>query len=121
MLSLSSEELKTASQKRDIKQLVMVIPPASEILSKGVKQVREKRVRVRLKSEVPPGELKINTRLAKELNIKENVELSIAGRKRLVFKATILDDIPEGEVWANEELMKEKGIADNSMVTVRAV
>jgi len=120
VLSLSSEESKTPSQKRDVKQLVMVIPPASEVLSKGVKQVKEKRIRVRLKSDVSPDELRINPRLAKELNIKESIELSIAGRKKLVFKATILEGIPEGEVWANEEFMKEKGVADNSMATVRA-
>lgn len=107
-------------QKRDIKQLVAVIPPASETLGKRVKRVSEKRVRVRLKDSVPEEVIYISSKLASELGVKEVVQLSVSG-KRLTLKVFVSDDIPESEVWANDEFMRRNGISDNSMATVRSV
>lgn len=118
--SLSSEGGSQQTQKRDVRQLVAVIPPASEVLSKGMKRVLERRVRVRLKDEVPEGVLWIARRLADELGIKESAQLSVSGKK-LVLKALASEELPENEVWANEGFMRRNGVADNSMATVRSV
>ncbi|MEM0348359.1 MAG: hypothetical protein QW309_06820 [Zestosphaera sp.] len=106
-------------QKRDIKQLVAVIPPASEVLSKGVKKVLEKRVRVRLRDGVPDGVIYVSSKLASELSVKDKVQLSVSGKK-FMLKVFVSDDIPENEVWTNEEFMRKNGISDNSMATVRS-
>lgn len=106
-------------QKRDIKQLVAVVPPASEVLGKGVKKILEKRVRVRLRDGVPDDVIYVSGKLASELGVKEKIQLSVSGRK-IVLRVLVSDDIPENEVWANEEFMRRNGISDNSMATVRS-
>ncbi|MGC8974764.1 MAG: hypothetical protein ACP5KB_01035 [Thermoprotei archaeon] len=106
-------------QKRDIKQLVAVIPPASEVLGKGVKRVPEKRVRVRLKDSVSEGVIYVSSKLASELGVKEVIQLSVSG-KRFTLRVSVSDSVPENEVWANEEFMRRNGVSDNSMATVRS-
>lgn len=106
-------------QKRDIKQLVAVIPPASEVLGRGVRRVSEKRVRVRLKKSVPEDSVHVSSKLVGELGVKERIQLSVSGR-RFVLSVFVSDDVPENEVWANEEFMRRSGISDNSMATVRS-
>lgn len=106
-------------QKRDIRQLVAVIPPASEVLGRGVKKVLEKRVRVRLRDGVPNDVIYVSSKLASELDVKEKIQLSVSGRK-FVLRVLVSEDIPESEVWANEEFMRRNGISDNSMATVRS-
>ncbi len=108
-------------KKKDVKQLVAVIPPASQLMMKGGGKVKEKRVRLRLRKEVPENELHISPALLKYLEIKGGIEVSVAGKKRFRFKAVESEQVPENEVWANEALMKENGIADNSLVTVRGL
>jgi len=108
-------------KKRDVKQLVAVIPPASQILSKGGGKSKERRIRLRLKPNVDSKELYLSPQLLKELNIKKEVEISVAGKKRLRFKAVENEEVPPNEVWGNEGFLKERGIADNSLVTVRGV
>ena len=117
MFALSEE--KDVKEKRDIKQLVAVIPPASQILRKGESKRKERRIRVRLRDEVPEDELHLNPALAKDLGISGKAELSVPGKKRMVFKAVTNEAIPENEVWVNAELMRERGVADNSLATVR--
>lgn len=84
-----------------------------------MKRVFEKRVRVRLKDEVPEGILWIARRLADELGIKDSAQLSVSGKK-LVLKVLASEELPESEVWANEDFMRRNGVADNSMATVRS-
>ena len=106
-------------RKKDVKQLVAIIPPASQLLMKEGPKQKEKRIRLRLKKEIPPEELHIHPSLIRELRISSKAEISVAGKKRLKFKAVEDDGVPENEVWGNEEVMREKGLADNSLVTLR--
>ena len=121
VLGLSSEKRSEAEtgKKRDIKALVAIIPPASQVLGRREKKIREKRIRVRLKDVVKENELHISPRLATELNIKDRAYLSVPGKKRMEFKAVVNDSVPYGEVWANTEVMKERGIADNTLAAIR--
>lgn len=118
---MSSEEGSEveAGKKRDIKALVAIIPPASQVLGRREKRVKEKRIRVRLKDVVKEDELHISPRLATELNIKDRAYLSVPGKKRMEFKVLINDSVPYGEVWVNTEVMKERGVADNTLATIR--
>ena len=116
---MSREGTSEAGKKRDIKALVAIIPPASQVLSRKEKKVREKRIRVRLKPDVKEDELHLSPQLASELGIRVRAELSIPGKKRITFKAVINDSVPYGEVWVNEELMRERGVADNTLATIR--
>ncbi len=119
MTTLGEESKAEGKKKRDIKQLVAVIPPASQLMRREGPKIREKRIRVRLKPDIPPEELYLSPALAKYIGVKEKAELSVPGKKRMSFKAVIRDDIPENEVWVNEDLMRERGVADNSLATVR--
>lgn len=114
-----SGEKSEEGKKRDIKALVAVIPPASQVLSRREKKVKERRIRVRLKEVVKEEELHISSRLANELNIKDRAYLSIPGKKRMEFRVIINDSVPYGEVWVNAEIMRGKGIADNTLATIR--
>lgn len=118
-VSTLSEGEEKPQKKRDIKQLVAVIPPASQLMRREGPKVREKRIRVRLKDNVPPNELHLPPSLAKFIGVKERVELSVPGKKRMSFKPVLNESIPENEVWVNTEVMREKGVADNSLATVR--
>ncbi len=119
---MSSPEAKEGEEKekRDIKALVAVIPPATQIMRRKEVRVLEKRIRVRLKDFIKEGEIHISESLASELQIKDRAALSVPGKKRLVFKAVINESVPSNEVWVNEEVMKERGVADNTLATVRA-
>jgi len=112
---------KTAEEgkKRDIKALVAIIPPATQLRRREGSRVKEKRIRVRLKPDVKEGELHVSPSLAQELGIKDAAELSVPGKKKMQFKAVLNESVPANEVWANEEVMKERGIADNTLATVR--
>ncbi len=120
---MSSEEKSsteaTTGKKRDIKALVAVIPPASQVLGRREKKVRERRIRVRLKDNVKEGEIYISPRLASDLNIKDVAYLSIPGKKRMAFKVVVNDAVPQNEVWVNAEVMRERGVADNTLATIR--
>ncbi len=118
-VSALGEGEEKSQKKRDIKQLVAVIPPASQLMHKEGSKVREKRIRVRLKDNIPPEELHLSPSLAKFVGVKERVELSVPGKKRMSFKPVLNESIPQNEVWVNTELMREKGVADNSLATVR--
>lgn len=115
----TSTGTEVAGKKRDIKALVAVIPPASQILGRKEKKVREKRIRVRLKDHVKEGEMYISPRLASELGIKDIAYLSVPGKKRMAFKVVLNDAVPYNEVWVNAEVMRERGVADNTLATVR--
>ena len=118
-MSTQNESIKSEKQEKklDIKALVAIIPPAS--VKKKEKQIREKRIRLRYNESVKPGHAIICEALAKLLNIKDYIEITVAGRKRFKLKVTIDQKVPENEVWCNPEELREKGIADNSIATVR--
>ncbi len=116
---VKQEPSKEEKEKPDIKSLVAIIPPAHEVLGKKGPRLAEKRIRVRHKPDIKPQYAKINPKLAEDLGIKEYLEIVVARRHKLVFKAIFDEQVPELEVWCNEELLRDKGIADNSIATVR--
>lgn len=113
---MSNEEKE--EKKIDIKTLVSIIPPASAL--KGSKAPpKEKRVKIRKRTDVDKGYAIISSKLAKELSISDMLEVSVKG-KRLKLKAILQEGVPELEIWANPEDMVTLGIEDNSTITVRA-
>jgi hypothetical protein len=80
----------------------------------------ERRMKVRKKVDVAPDTARINTNTAKELQIKDKLEIVIAGKKKLELTVLPLDDIPPNEVHCNDATLTKAGIADNSIATIRA-
>lgn len=108
--------------KVDIKRLVAVVPPPSILFSKERKNVREKRIRLLYDSSLGKDEAKISKVLADELNIKNYLEITVAGKKRFRFKAIIVDTLMDNDaVYVNPETMKMHGVADKSICTIRGV
>jgi len=70
--------------------------------------------------EVPPGQARMNPKTMEYLGISGEVEVVVAGKKRLSFKVLPLDTVPENEVWCNAEELKSYGIADYTIATCRA-
>ncbi|MGC8675526.1 hypothetical protein [Fervidicoccus sp.] len=120
---MSEEENKEASEqkveKKDIKSLVAIIPPAGALKSTQ-KKISEKRIRVRYSS-TKPEHITINPKLASELGIKDKAYIVIAGKKRFLFNVILDENVPENEVYANNEFMKENGVSDNSIATIRSL
>jgi anaerobic selenocysteine-containing dehydrogenase len=107
-------------EKVDIKKLVSIIPPAAELFGKRQKGPKEKRIRLLYDESVSEEEAKISPALAKELGIKDFVEISVAGRKRFRLKVRIDENASPNYVYVNPELMKRNGVANNSICTIRA-
>jgi len=112
-------EKKEVKKKVNIKALVAVIPPASEILARKTPKLIEKRIRLRRKPDIDPEYAKINPSLAKAIGAEDLVEVVVAGRFRKVFNVVLDESVSQNEVWCNEELLKEHGVADNSIATIR--
>ena len=106
----------------------VVIPPflkPEAYVKREERRVRgERRLRVRRSKNVDEGKAMINPDVAKELGIRDKVELVLVGggsrERRYVLDAVLNSNVPTGEVWCNEDDMRKLGIADNSMATVRA-
>jgi len=79
----------------------------------------EKRLRIRQRDDVERGMAKLNPKTMEYLGIRDFVEVVIAGKKRLRFRALALEGVPEGEVWANAQELRERGVADRTIATVR--
>ena len=79
----------------------------------------EKRLRVRRKPEIEPGNAKMNPQMMKELQIIDEIEIVIAGKRKCILKVRGDEKVPLREVWASAEEMKRLGIADNSIATIR--
>jgi len=77
-------------------------------------------MRVRQRDDVEEGCAKMNPKAIKYLGIKGEVEIVIAGKKKLRFKVLAWDKTPENEVWCNAEEMQMHGIADRTIATCRA-
>jgi len=88
------------------------------------KERKERRIRVRRRKDVDEGKAKINPELAKELDIKDKVEVVVVGggsrERRYVFTVVLDENVPKNEIWCNEDELKRLGVADNTMATVRA-
>jgi len=82
--------------------------------------MRERRLRVRRREEVPRGQARMNPKAMEYLGIKDEVELVIGGKRRLVFRAVPFDSVPENEVWCNADELRELGVADNTVAATRA-
>ncbi|MFP3217032.1 hypothetical protein [Acidianus sp.] len=115
-----SQDNSQNEKKVDIKSLVSVIPPASELKSREREPPKEKRVKVRKKPEVDEGTIIISIKLVSQMNIKNEVEISVKG-KRLRLKVISQDELQDIEVWANPSDMLKLGLEDNSTVTLRVV
>lgn len=108
-------------EKVDIKKLLSVVPPPSVLFSKQKQGVREKRIRLRYDQNTGTDEAKISSSLARELGVKEYVEITVTGKKRFRLKAVISNSIPSDTVYINPDPAKRFGISDNSICTIRAV
>jgi hypothetical protein len=112
-----SEEVQM--EKPDVSKLLASIPPASALKARQ-KRVMEKRIRLRYDPSLEPEQAKMNPKLARELNVQDLIEITVAGRHRFAFKVILDEDVSENVVHVNPDLMEEHGIADNSIATVRA-
>jgi len=122
--NMSSDDTTESIEKQekvDIKKLLSVVPPPAALFSKQKQGIREKRIRLRYDQSVKADEAKISSSLARELGIREYVEISVTGKKRFRLKAVISDSIPPDVVYINPEPAKRFGISDNSICTIRAV
>lgn len=88
--------------------------------SSSVQSRRERRLRIRRRSEVAEGKALMNPKTMSELGISSEIEVVIAGKKHYFFQASPRDDVPPHEVWCNDEQLKILGVADNTIATVRS-
>jgi len=119
-VTISQANGLTKEEKVDIKKLIAVVPPPSALFAKERKVLREKRIRLSYDTTVNKDEAKISKALAEELNIKNFLEITVAGKKRFKFKAVVMDSLPNDIVFVNPEVMKIHGVADKSICTIRS-
>jgi antitoxin component of MazEF toxin-antitoxin module len=117
------EQIRNAQeqqQKPDISKLVSIVPPASE-LKKKEKTLSEKRLRVKYDESLKEPIAKISKPIAGMLGIKDgdSVEVVVAGRKKFMFKAVIIESQEENTIYVYPEELKINGVADNSIATLR--
>lgn len=107
-------------QKPDISKLVSIVPPASELKRKE-KILSEKRLRVKYDESLKEPIAKIPKPIAGMLGIKDgdSVEVVVAGRKKFMFKAVIIESQEENTIYVYPEELKINGVADNSIATLR--
>ncbi|RLE48836.1 MAG: hypothetical protein DRJ18_01105 [Candidatus Methanomethylicota archaeon] len=79
----------------------------------------ERRLRVRRKPEIEPGNAKMNPQMMQELQIADEIEVVISGKRKCILSVRPDGKVPLREVWASAEEMRELGIADNSIATIR--
>jgi hypothetical protein len=115
-----SKSSEGASQRR------LLIPgflTPSGIKGEEKKERRERRLRIRRRSDVDEGKAKIHPEVLKELGIEDEVEIVLVGggsrERKYVLKVIPSEDVPRNEVWCNEEEMRRLGVADNSIATIR--
>lgn len=119
-MSKETDEEREKEEKINIKNLVSIIPPATELRGKEKAPPKEKRVKVRKKTEVDEGTIIISNKLRDSMKIGSEVEISVKGKK-LRLKVISQDGLEEIETWLNPADMLKLGLADNSTVTLRAL
>jgi hypothetical protein len=80
----------------------------------------ERRLRLRRKTDVAPTAARMNSKVVQELQIKDKIDVVVAGKKKLELSVIPVDDVPPNEVHCNESTLARSGIADNSIATIRA-
>jgi hypothetical protein len=115
---LSEERSEEELPKLSIKDMLKVVPPPHLLKEGKSKKILEKRVKITYSDDIKEGHILIHPRLAEMLNIKDQLEISVKGRKR-IFKAVLNDQIPEEEIRGNSQELIRYGIANNSIVVVR--
>lgn len=119
-MSKESTEEGENEKKVNIKNLVNIIPPATELKNKEKNPPKEKRVKVKKKPEVDEGTIIVSNKLKNSMKIGDEVEISVKGKK-LRLKVISQDGLDEIETWVNPADMLKLGLADNSTVTLRAL
>ncbi len=115
------EDVKEIVKKKvDVSKLVSIIPPPSQ-LKQQTKKIVEKRIRIKYDESLPENTARVSKELAKLIGISENdsIEIVVAGKKKFVFRALIVDDIESNTVYCYPEELRENGVADNSIATIR--
>ena len=79
----------------------------------------EKRLRIRRREDVSAGNSKMNSRMAQQLGISDEIEAIVAGKSKGKWKTLQNESVPANEVWMNSDELKAKGIADNTITTIR--
>ncbi|MFZ8782799.1 MAG: hypothetical protein ACO2OR_02280 [Desulfurococcaceae archaeon] len=119
------EEGVAKESKVDISKLVAVIPPASEVLGKKKEAVLpEKRVRIRFERGLDKPIARIPSSIAQLLGVKsgDSVEVVVAGKKKAVFTAEVVESKPGEEViYVYPAELEKQGVADNSIATIRKI
>ncbi len=118
VLGLDSDKREVVGEKR-ISRLIDIIPPASA-LKETRKVLKEKRIRIKYDPSVKPDSAKLNSSLAKVLNVTDKIELVVAGRAKFVLNAVVDDGIEADRVHVNPDVMRREGVSDNSIATIRA-
>ncbi|MEM0378286.1 MAG: hypothetical protein QXP68_03560 [Thermosphaera sp.] len=116
----STKNVQEPQSKPDISKLVSIIPPASE-LKKKKKVLTEKRLRIRYDETLREPIAKIPKPIAEMLSITDgdSVEIVVAGKKKFMFKAILIDSQEENTIYVYPEELKLNGVADNSIATLR--
>ncbi len=119
------EEGVAKESKVDISKLVAIIPPASEVLGKKKEAVLpEKRVRIRFERGLDKPIARIPSSIAQLLGVKSGdlVEVVVAGKKKAVFTAEVVESKPGEEViYVYPAELEKQGVADNSIATIRKI
>ena len=79
----------------------------------------EKRLRIRSREDVSAGNSKMNSQMAQQLSVSDEIEAIVAGKSKGKWKTMQTETVPANEVWMNGEVLKAKGIADNTIATIR--
>jgi hypothetical protein len=119
------EEGVAKESKVDISKLVAIIPPASEVLGRKKEAVLpEKRVRIRFERGLDKPIARIPSSIAQLLGVKSGdlVEVVVAGKKKAVFTAEVVESKPGEEViYVYPAELEKQGVADNSIATIRKI
>lgn len=105
--------------KVDVSKLIAIIPSATELKS-SKKILQEKRIRIKFEKSLTKPVARIPAHIASDLGIKPGdlVEIVVAGKKKALFTAEVVDSTENTVVVYPEELEKQ-GVADNSIATIR--
>ncbi len=79
----------------------------------------EKRMRIRNREDVTAGNSKMNSKMAEQLGVSDEVEAIVSGKWKGKWKVALTESVPANEIWMNGEELKAKGIADNTIATIR--
>ena len=79
----------------------------------------EKRMRIRSREDVINGNSKMNSKMAEQLGVSDDVEAIVSGKWKGKWRVALVESVPANEIWMNGEELKAKGIADNTIATIR--